>query len=97
MYLRVTVLTGAPDDAGTLSSSQQRAGGCLPVPVERAVMTDRQVVALLAQVRTRTDEQLVVVGTMRLMTVHTALADRRVFPKERPPLFGVARVTDVVD
>src|SRR6188474_2626430 len=59
-------------------------------------MTYRQVVALLTQVRTRPDQQLVVVGTMRLMTVETTLADGRVFPEERSPLFGVTRVTDLV-
>jgi hypothetical protein len=59
-------------------------------------MTYRQVVALLTQVRTRPDEQLVMVGTMRLMTVETTLANRRVFPEERSPLFGVTRVANLV-
>jgi hypothetical protein len=59
-------------------------------------MTYRQVVALLTQVRTRPDEQLVMVGTMRLMTVETTFADRRVFPQERSPLFGVTRVANLV-
>lgn len=97
MDLRVAVLTGAPDDARTLSSSQQRTGSRLSVSVERAVMAYRQVVALLTQIRTRPDEELVVVGAMRLMTIETAFPDRRVFPKERSPLFGVARVANVVD
>lgn len=59
-------------------------------------MAYRQVVALLTQVRTRPDEQLVMVGTMRLMTVETTFANRRVFPEERAPLFGVTRVTNLV-
>ena len=97
MDLRVAVLARAPDHAWTLSSPLQRTGSRLPVPVERAVMTYREVVALLAEVGTRPHEQLVMVGTMRLMTVDAALADRRMFPEERPPLFGVAGVADVVD
>ena len=97
MDLRVAVLAGAPDHAWTLSSSLQRTGGRLPVPVERAVMTDRQVVALLAQVRARPDEQLVMVGTMWLMAVQTAFANWRVFPEKRSPLLGVACVAHVVD
>src|SRR5262245_16926380 len=60
-------------------------------------MAYRQVVALLTQVRTRPDEQLVMVGTMRLMTVETTFADRRVFPEERSPLFGVTGVANFVD
>ena len=60
-------------------------------------MTYRQVVALLTQVRTRPDEELVVVGPMRLMTVQTVLTHGRVFPEERPPLFGVTRVAGFVD
>ena len=59
-------------------------------------MTYRQVVALLTQVRTRPDEQLVMVGTMRLMTVETTFANRRVFPEERSPLFSVTRVANLV-
>src|SRR5688572_3408640 len=49
MDLRVAVLAGAPDHAWTLSSPQQRSGSRLPVAVERGVMTDRQVVALLTK------------------------------------------------
>ena len=60
-------------------------------------MAYRQVVALLTQVWARPDEQLVMVRTVRLMTVETTLADGRMFPEERPPLFGVARVADFVD
>ena len=59
-------------------------------------MAYRQVVALLTQVRTRPNEQLVMVGTMRLMTVETTFANRRVFPEERSPLFGVTRVANLV-
>ena len=36
------------------------------------------------------------VGTMRLMAVETTFADRRMFPKEGPPLFGVTRVANLV-
>jgi len=97
MDLRVAVLTGAADHARTLSSSQQRTGRRLSVPVERAVMADRQVVALLAQVRTRPHEQLVMVGTMRLVTVDAVLADGRMFPEKRPPLLRVTRVAETVD
>src|SRR5262245_23473138 len=60
-------------------------------------MAYRQVVALLTQVRARSDEQLVMVGTVRLMTVETTLADGRVFPEERSPLFGVTRVANFID
>ena len=81
----MAVLAGAPDHAWTLSSPQQRTGSRLPVAVEDAVMTYRQVVALPTKVGTRPYEQLVMVGTMRLMTVEAAPADRRVFPEERPP------------
>src|SRR5262245_8084396 len=97
MDLRMAVLAGAPDHAWTLSSPLECTGSRLPIPVERAVMTHRQVVTLLTKVRTRAHEQLVVVGTMRLMTVEAALADRRMFPEKRTPLLGVAGVAHVVD
>src|SRR5687767_5410478 len=97
MDLRVAVLAGARDHAWTLSPPQQRTGSRLPFPIERAAMPHRQVVALLTKVGTRPYQQLVMVGTMRLVTVDTTLADGRVFPEERPPLFGVAGVADVVD
>src|SRR5512132_1488296 len=60
-------------------------------------MSYRQVVSLLTEVGTRPYEQLVVVGAMRLMTVETTLTHGCVFPEERPPLFGVTGVADVVD
>src|SRR5262245_45814579 len=97
MNLGVAVLAGPPDDARTLSSSQQRTSGRLAVAVERAVVPHRQVVALLAEVGTRRHEQLVMVRPMRLMAVDATLADGRVLPEERPSLLGVAGVADLVD
>ena len=97
MDLRVAVLARASDHAWTLSSPQQRTGSRLPLSVEGAVFTHRQVVAFLTKVGARPHEQLFMVGTMRLMTVDAIFADGRVFPEERPPLFGVAGVADVVD
>ena len=95
--LRVAVLAGASDDAWALASAEQRAGSRLSVAVERAVVAHSEVVALLAEIRPRRDEQLVVVGPMRLMTAEATLTDRRVFPEERPAFFGMAGVADVVD
>src|SRR5688572_11695625 len=97
MDLRVAVLARARDHAWTLSSPLQRPGSRLPVPVERAAMTDRQVVALLTKIGTRSHEQLVMVGTMRLVTGDATLANGCVFPQERSPLLGVAGVANVVD
>ena len=97
MDLRVAVLAGTTDHAWTLSSPLQRSGSVLPFATEGAVVTHSQVVALLTKIRTRPHEQLVMVGSMRLVTVDATLADRGVLPEERPPLFGMARVADVVD
>src|SRR5262245_50164454 len=87
--LRVAVLTGAPDDAWTLTSAEQRAGGGLSIAVERRVMADRQVVALLTEIRPRRNEQLVVIGPVRLMTADAVLAHGRMLPEHRPALLGV--------
>ena len=34
---------------------------------------------------------------MRRVTVHAILTDRRVFPEKRASLFGMARVTHIID
>ena len=93
----MAVLARTPDHARALPAAEKRTSCRLAVPVEGAVVTDRQVVALLAEIRSRGDQQLVVVGSVRLMTVRAIFANRRVLPQHRPALLGVTRVTDVVD
>lgn len=53
-------------------------------------------VALLAQPGCTRLQQGLVIGTVRHMAVGTVLANRRVFPQERPAFFRVAVVTRIV-
>jgi len=53
--------------------------------------------ALLAQQTNASSQKLVIVRTMRRVTVHAILADRRMVPKKRTPFFGVAGVTQTID
>src|SRR6476659_8049526 len=57
----------------------------------------RRIVALLAEPRLRDLEQLLVGGAVRVVAVRAALDHRRMLPHERPALFGVAGVADLVD
>ena len=54
-------------------------------------------VALLARQAGASRQQLGIVRTMRSVTVHTILADRRVVPEKRAPFFGMAGVTYIID
>ena len=54
-------------------------------------------VTLLAHQMNTRCQQLGIVRTVRRMTVETVFADRRMVPKERSPVFGMAGVTDIVD
>ena len=89
VHLRVAVLARASDHARALPATEKRAGGRLSITVERAVVPDGQVVALLAQIRPRGDEELVVIGAVWLVTADAVLTDRRVFPQHRPAFLGV--------
>ena len=42
-------------------------------------------------------QKLGIARTMRRVTVHTILADRRMVPKKRTPFFGMAGVTQIID
>ena len=53
--------------------------------------------ALLAQEMSPSGEQLGIVRTMRRVTVHAILADRRMVPEKRSAFFGMAGVTHVID
>ena len=50
-------------------------------------------VALLAEARPFHLEQLVMLGTVRFVTVQAVFPDRRVLPKERSSFLGMAGVT----
>ena len=60
-------------------------------------MPCRDVVALLAEERTRRLQQLVVVRAMRMMAIHAVLAYGGVLPDERAAFFGVTLITGVID
>src|SRR4029453_12718876 len=92
----MTVLAGAANHARALPSAGEGAGSRLAVTVELAGGYSR-VVALLAEIRSCGDQQLVLVGSVGLMAVDAVLADRRVLPQHRAALLRVARVADVVD
>jgi len=53
--------------------------------------------ALLAHHVNASSQKLVIVRTMRRVTVHAILADRRVLPEKRAPFFGMTRVAHIVD
>jgi hypothetical protein len=53
--------------------------------------------ALLAQQMNASGQKLGIVRTMRRVTVHAILADRRMVPEKRTPFFGMARVTHIID
>ena len=52
--------------------------------------------ALLAKQMTASGQKLWVVRTMRRVTVHAILADRRMIPEKRTPFFGMAGITDII-
>ena len=97
MDLRVAILAATADHARVGSTALKRCCRCLIRAEELARVQRRRVVALLAEIRARGGEQLVVVGSVRLVTIGTALTHRRVFPKHRAAFFSVARVTNFVD
>src|SRR5262245_48872838 len=92
----MTVLARAANHTRALPSAGESAGSRLAVTVE-GTGVDPRVVALLAEIRSRGDQQLVVVGSVGLVAVDAVLADRRVLPQHRAALLRVARVADVVD
>lgn len=53
--------------------------------------------ALLAQQTNASSQKLVIVRTMRRVTVHAVFADRRMFPEKRAPFFSMAGVTHIID
>jgi hypothetical protein len=53
--------------------------------------------ALLAQQTNASSQKLVIVRTMRRVTVHAVLADRGMVPEKRTSFFGMARVTHIID
>ena len=54
-------------------------------------------VALLAQQMNARRQKLGIARTMRRVTVHAILADRRMVPEKRTPFFGMAGVTHIID
>ena len=53
--------------------------------------------ALLAEQMDASHQKLGIARTMRRVTVHTILADRRMVPEKRTPFFGMAGVTHIID
>ena len=53
--------------------------------------------ALLARHVSASRQKLGIVRTMRRMTRHAILANRRVFPEKRAPLFGMTAVASIID
>ena len=54
-------------------------------------------VALLARHAGPGRQELGIARTVRVMTAHAILADRRVLPQERPAFFGMTLITGVID
>ena len=95
--LRVAILAGASGQTLTGSAAGQLpcSGGLIGAE-EPPGVAYRQVVALLAKVRSRCDQQLVVIGAVHGVAVGAILSHWSVLPKERPALFGVAGVANHV-
>ncbi len=53
--------------------------------------------ALLAQQANASSQKLRIVRAMRRVTVQAILADRRMVPEKRTPLFGMAGVTHIIN
>ena len=54
-------------------------------------------VALLAQQVNASSQQLGITRTMRRVTIQAIFADGRMVPEKRPPFFGMAGVTHIID
>lgn len=54
-------------------------------------------VALLAQQMNTRRQKLGIARTMRRVTIQAIFADGRMFPEKRPPFFGMAGVTHIID
>ena len=54
-------------------------------------------VALLAQQMNARRQKLGIARTMRRVTIQAIFADGRMFPEKRPPFFGMAGVTHIID
>jgi hypothetical protein len=54
-------------------------------------------VALLAQQMNARSQKLGIVRTMRRVTIQAIFADGRMVPEKRPPFFGMAGVTHIID
>jgi hypothetical protein len=52
---------------------------------------------LLTRHMSSSRQKLGIVRTVRRVTTHAILANRRVFPKERAPFFGMTAVTGIID
>src|SRR5690606_38062418 len=88
--LAVAVLAGAPDHPRAGRAAMGRGAERLVVAVEARAVPHGDVVALLAEVGPRRDQEVVVVGSVGLVAVEAAFAHRRVLPEERSALLGVA-------
>lgn len=53
--------------------------------------------ALLTRQTSALGQKLGIARTMRRVTVHAILADRRVVPEKRTPFFGMALVARIID
>ncbi len=90
--LSMAILTAAIDEAfiGTESTDQIRSGQQI-VGVTDIGMT------LLAQKRSSGDQQHLMVGAVRLMTVETVFPHRGMFPDERATFFRMALITHLIN
>lgn len=81
-----------------LDGAIRRTASCDRVDaVIKSPWMSRVEMAPLAQVGLLGDEHLVVTASVRVMTGDATLADRRVLPQKRSPLFRMALVTLLID
>lgn len=95
MNLRMAVLTRTPWQALTRRAAGKLARCGRLVATEKSTrVANRQVVALLAKIGTRGDQEFVVIRAVHRMTVDATLTHRCVFPQKRATLFGMTAITN---
>ena len=95
VYLHMTILAGAARQTLTGRTARQLTRCRRLIGAEKLPgMSGRQVMTLLAKVRTCCHQKLVVIGAMHGMAVGAILAHRCVLPQKRPALFGMAGVAN---
>ena len=103
--LRVAILARASDDTRIhrqccrwCGRPQRTIAQCrLPGLKQLSRVAIGDVMALLAQKRTRGLQQLIVIRSVWIVASHAIFAHGRVFPDKRPALFGVTLIAGVVD